>query len=72
VVLGLEQQSVIGLSPATRIVLQFLCFLHELLPQRRSLIAAIISPATRILPLPKSMTTPKQVCLDLINDARRF
>ncbi|APD48948.1 methionine synthase [Synechococcus sp. CS-602] len=67
VVLGVSNIS-FGLSPATRIVLNSV-FLHECCSA--GLDAAIISPA-KILPLAKINDDTKQVCLDLINDARRF
>ena len=67
VVLGVSNIS-FGLSPATRIVLNSV-FLHECC--QAGMDAAIVSPA-KILPLAKINAETQQVCLDLINDARRF
>jgi 5-methyltetrahydrofolate--homocysteine methyltransferase len=67
VVLGVSNIS-FGLSPATRIVLNSV-FLHECC--LAGMDAAIVSPA-KILPLAKINAETQQVCLDLINDARRF
>ncbi len=67
VVLGVSNVS-FGLSPAARITLNSV-FLHECC--EAGMDAAIVSPA-KILPLVKISEEHQQVCLDLINDKRRF
>ena len=67
IILGVSNIS-FGLSVPARITLNSV-FLHECC--KFGMDAAIISPS-KILPLSKIDSTKKKVCLDLINDNRRF
>ena len=67
IILGVSNVS-FGLNPAARQVLNSV-FLHETMAV--GLDAAIVSP-NKILPLVKIEEEHQQVCLDLINDKRKF